>query len=235
MAYTDYPRSHTHVIVGALIIIIGGMLLLDTMNLIPYWVSDFFFRWQFIVIAVGLISLLTRRNKIPGIIVIAVGVFFLAPEYFDEARRFIIPVAVILVGLAIMLRRGRSDYYAPGDFSGSDPDYIDIVAVFSGGERQVTSRNFKGGKATAVFGGAEINMLNADLAPQDVVIEATAVFGGVTLIVPNEWEIVVDIDSVFGGFTDKRHFSPGHSFSPGKKLIVKGAMVFGGGEIKSFK
>lgn len=228
-------RSRSHIVVGVLIIFIGALLLFDAMDVIPLWMRDFFFRWQFIVVAVGLISLITNRNKAPGIIVIAAGLFFLAPEYFEDVRRYIIPVAIILIGLAIVARRGIKGYYISEEFSGSNPDFIDIVAIFSGGERLVTSRNFKGGKATAVFGGAEINMLNADLASQDVVIEATAVFGGITIIVPNAWEVVVDVDSVFGGFADKRIFSSDQRLNPEKRLFIKGAVVFGGGEIKSYK
>jgi len=228
-------RSRAHIAVGVLIVLFGVLLLFDAMNVIPGWMRDFFFRWQFIVIAVGLVSLITNRNKIPGIIIIAAGLFFLAPEYFGEIRRYIIPIAIILIGLVIIARRGVRGYYVPDNFSGSDPDYIDITTIFSGGERLVTSKNFKGGKVTAVFGGAEINMLNADLAQQEVAIETTAVFGGVTLIVPSDWEVVVDIDSVFGGFADKRIFSSEHRLNPEKRLFIRGAVIFGGGEIKSFK
>ncbi len=234
-----HPQSKTHVLIGALIIIIGMVLLLKNFGYVPFWFSDFFFRWQFILILIGLVTLFTKRSKVPGLVLILIGTFFLAPEYFSEFRNIFIPVIVILVGVGIMLRRqscnNEGHKYELKDYNSSDPDYIDVVAVFSGGERQVTSKNFKGGKITAVFGGAEVNFSSAELASQDVVIEVTAVFGGHVLIIPPEWETVIDVDHVFGGFSDKRYFPPNHQFDPGKRLIIKGAVVFGGGEIKSYK
>jgi predicted membrane protein len=238
MSETDY-RAHTrtHIIVGAVIIVVGLVMLMRAMGHIPDWAHDFFFRWQFIIILLGTIVFFTNNNKVPGLVIIFVGTFFLAPEYFKEFRDYFIPVAIILVGLAIMLRRHRKTNHGFNikEYSPNDPDFIEIVAVFSGGERLVTSKNFKGGEITTVFGGAEINFLNAELAPQEVYLEVTAVFGGLVLILPPNWEVIIDVDQVFGGFADKRYLPPNHNLDPSKKLYIKGAVVFGGGEIKSHK
>lgn len=238
MAQTNYrPNTPTHVIVGAVIIIIGMIMLLRNFNIIPEWFHEFFFRWQFILIAIGLISLITNHNKVPGLILILIGVFFLAPHYFKEFRNYFIPLAIILVGLAILLKRRRhyGTSYEPSDVEISDSDVIDITAVFSGSERQVTTRNFRGGKITTVFGGCEVNFLNADFDSPEVVIEVSAVFGGVSLIIPSNWEVLIAVNHIFGGFADKRYLPADHKFDPLKKIILKGDVVFGGGEIKSMK
>ena len=60
-----------------------------------------------------------------------------------------------------------------------------------------------------------------------------AVFGGVKLIVPPHWEIKSSLDSVFGSVEDKRTIYKDVN-SEGKILVLKGAAVFGGIEIKSF-
>jgi predicted membrane protein len=238
MRDADYrPYSRTHIIVGAVVITIGIVMLMKNFGVIPFWVQDFFFRWQFILILIGTIAFFTNSNKVPGLVIMFIGIFFLAPEYFKEFQNYFIPVALIMVGLAIMLRRRRSkrSFFEINEYSSNDPDIIDIVAVFSGGERQVTSKNFKGGEITTVFGGVEVNFLNTRIAPQEVHIEVTAVFGGLVLIIPSDWEVVIDVDQVFGGFADKRYFPPDHKSDPSKRIVIKGAVVFGGGEIKNHK
>jgi predicted membrane protein len=65
------------------------------------------------------------------------------------------------------------------------------------------------------------------------VLEIDCVFGGVNLIVPADWVVHVQIDSVMGGFADKRRSNDAvrdHS----RELLIKGSTVFGGGEIRSY-
>jgi hypothetical protein len=42
--------------------------------------------------------------------------------------------------------------------------------------------------------------------------------------------VQVEVVSIFGGFSDKRHSS---TIDRDKKLIIKGVAIFGGGEIKT--
>ena len=52
-------------------------------------------------------------------------------------------------------------------------------------------------------------------------------------ILYQDWNIKINIISIFGGFADKRLISE-NDIDPSKKLIIKGIVIFGGGEIKSF-
>ena len=62
------------------------------------------------------------------------------------------------------------------------------------------------------------------------IIEVVNIFGGASLIVPSDWKIKLEMVSIFGGFSDKRHIIDPN---PQKTLIVKGVSVFGGGDIKN--
>jgi hypothetical protein len=96
----------------------------------------------------------------------------------------------------------------------------------------VVSKNLKGGKVTAIFGGADINMLQADF--QGVIeLDATCIFGGLELIVPSNWNVKVDITTVLGGVEDKRPVEL-IGDNPDKVLLLKGTCIFGGVEIKSY-
>jgi predicted membrane protein len=96
------------------------------------------------------------------------------------------------------------------------------------------SRNFKGGKITAIFGGIELDLTKAGLAPGVSELELACIFGGATLIVPDDWYITIEVTPILGGFSDSRKLMPGRSVDLSKHLVIKGAVIFGGGEIKSY-
>ena len=96
------------------------------------------------------------------------------------------------------------------------------------------SDNFKGGRLTSIFGGSEINLTNCKLAEGKNVIDVFMVFGGNVLIVPPDWSIKIEVVSIFGGFSDKRHNFTDESKKENKELYIKGMAIFGGGEIKNY-
>ena len=60
-------------------------------------------------------------------------------------------------------------------------------------------------------------------------------FGGTKLVVPEDWNIKITVTSVFGGFSDKHRMLPVEStYDKETILIIRGFVLFGGGEIKSF-
>ena len=117
----------------------------------------------------------------------------------------------------------------------SEMDYIDEISIFSGGEKIITSQDFKGGKITSIFGGSEINLLNSQLSSGTNYIDVFTLFGGSVLIVPSHWNVKVDMVAIFGGFADKRDFKSEGLDKDEPELYIKGVTLFGGGEIKSHK
>ncbi len=101
--------------------------------------------------------------------------------------------------------------------------------MFSGQKVKVTEA-FKAKELTAVFGGIDFDMRDAKLK-EDVAIEADAIFGGITIFVPEGANVEVCSTSLFGGASDKR----GSSKKDEKKtptIYVDATAVFGGVEIK---
>ncbi|MDF3078815.1 MAG: hypothetical protein K0S09_2704 [Sphingobacteriaceae bacterium] len=117
-----------------------------------------------------------------------------------------------------------SSSYAPEDF-------IDSVSVFGGVKKNIMSKNFKGGDIVNFFGGAEINLIQADINGK-VVLEVTQVFGGTKIIVPPHWEIHSEMAAIFGGIEDKRPIHP--AGEGGKILVIRGTSIFGGIDIRSY-
>ena len=95
---------------GLFLLLIGGVLLLDQMG---FPLPDFLFKWEFILIALGLFIGLRHRFRGAGwLIMIAIGSAYLAQDYYHDfnIHRFIWPGILIFVGLMIILRPNRSRY-----------------------------------------------------------------------------------------------------------------------------
>jgi predicted membrane protein len=235
-------REHHHLtnnraIIGVILVMVGLFLVMRNTGLFPDFIDHVVFSWPMLLVAIGLVMTLGASEKTSGVIVMAVGAFFLIPLIFREtfhAYNMFWPSIFIIIGvLFITTKRHGWNSYSPKGIVGDE--FIDYVNVFSGGERQIVSENFKGGRLSAVFGGMEIDLTKAKLSPGRNDLEIACVFGGVTLIVPDDWNISIEVTPILGGFADSRKLIPGRTVDTSKQLVIKGAVVFGGGEIKSFK
>jgi len=56
-------------------------------------------------------------------------------------------------------------------------------------------------------------------------------FGGTQVIVPPDWTVRVEVFSLLGGFSDNRHSDLKVIPDSDKVLIIKGFVMFGGGEV----
>lgn len=229
--------TNRRIVLAGFLIIIGIVLLLRNLDLLP-WFPEYVFSWPMILVLIGTYILLTKQRIIPSLIFIGIGLYFLLPDIagiYISHLWMLWPLILIAIGISIVLR-GRTSYHDHHFHMGakeSDMDHIDAVSIFGGDEKIITSQDFKGGKITNIFGGTEINLLNAKLAPGNNYIDIVTLFGGSTIIVPSEWNIKVDMLSVFGGFGDKRELKEANPSLP--ILFIKGITLFGGGEIKSHK
>jgi len=223
----ETPKFNGRVIIGLILIILGGLFVLRNYDIVifPY---DYI-TWEYFFILIGILFLTLSRNKTAGTIFIAIGLFNLYPELW--------PLLFVLIGLLIIfgrkgsLRIHNKDNQPEGKRNSSD--YVESVSIFGGGNKVIISDNFKGGSIVSIFGGSEINLTNSKLAEGENEIDITAIFGGSTLMVPADWKIEVDVLPIFGGFGDKRVKDPNKSFVEDRTLVIKGVVLFGGGEVKT--
>lgn len=177
------------------------------------------------------------------------------PEHFPNglAENFTSaywPVILILLGLTILLQKflfpkknwkqyagthaqnytqtwqGKSNYKwerKPGAFEKN--------SIFGGGEHIILDPVFQGGEINAIFGGMTVDLRRTTLPEGETVLDMNAIFGGVTLLIPGDWFVETRMDTVFGGFEDKRVIL--EPMDKSRKMVIVGACVFGGGEILS--
>lgn len=228
---------------GILLLVAGGALLLRQLGFyIPHWL----FTWPMILIVVGLfVGIQTNFRDYGWLVIFGIGAFFLAHHELAEydISRFIIPLIVIGVGIIVLLapdkkwkHRKEAEIAALQaepiiEEGGIKADALDATAIFGNIKKVIYSKNFKGGEVVSVFGGAEINLSQADIKGP-VVLEIVQIFGGMKLIIPPHWEIRSEAVAILGGIEDKRPPQP--ITNPDKVLILQGTAIFAGIEIKSY-
>ncbi|HWY98646.1 MAG TPA: DUF5668 domain-containing protein [Bacteroidia bacterium] len=240
---------------GVIILGIGVVLLLKQLNAVIF--PEWLFTWPMIVIAVGFYIGARHNFRLGGWpIVMLVGGIFLTEEFYPSLNisDYVWPIIIIGAGLLMILRPKRHHWYAgdkaywknqkwqwkyhakygqpPVAGTYSQDDFIDSVSIFGGVHKVIVSKDFKGGDVVNIFGGAEINLSQADIKGT-VVLELVQIFGGTKIIVPADWEIQSKMVSVFGGVEDKRNpIAAKHN--PDKVLVIDGTSIFAGIEILSY-
>lgn len=231
MAKRDFSSTNNDLTAGLVILIIGGVLLLRAIGFwFPSWV--FSWPMVLIVIGL-VISAKHNFQSGFGVGLLLVGGFFLIKKNFGfpfEVEPYLIPTGLIIFGLYLILKRSRDKERFNEDFfrnfqKGADKmgvkdqegshsstqnyvyndagDIISAQALFTGIQKRVLSKNFKGGKASAIFGGTEIDLSQADLAP-GAMLNIEVAFGGVKLVVPPHWDLQINVTNMFAGVEDKR-------------------------------
>ncbi|ASZ14401.1 cell wall-active antibiotics response protein [Chitinophaga pendula] len=230
-------RRPKRAIGGLILVIVGGFLLIDQLDLnLPSWIVS----WQMILIVVGL--LVGIKHQFRGgawLIMMTVGGVFLLREmeiiHFDIFR-FIWPAALIGLGIMILLKRDRPHMwrrnYELKDDKDSE-DHLDCVAIFGSDNRMILNKRLKGGDLTAVFGGIDLNLTQADFE-DTISLNVHAIFGGIELVVPAHWDVKLEVNTIMGGIEDKRFPELIGGTMPTKTLILKGSAIMGGIEIKSY-
>lgn len=216
---------------GMAIIALGAVLLLGRLDIID---SDRVIRfWPLVLVVLGLIKLVQpspASGRTGGIILTLVGVFMLllTTDLLRLDFDVFLPLALILVGAWIVIRasmgvrRGGATVDAQSTFSS--------FALMAGVDRKATSKELRGGDATAIMGGCEIDLREALPAGGEATIDVFALWGGVDIIVPGDWTIVNNVTPIMGGVEDSRKMV---GSDPLKRLVVKGVALMGGVEIRN--
>jgi hypothetical protein len=129
---------------------------------------------------------------------------------------FKVGVWVGMMGAAAFVKRAVP---SRGD---EDSDDLALVAVMDGIELKSRARNFRGGSMLAWFGGIELDLSEAELAP-DARLSVRTLFGGIAIDTPPEWRVESSVKTVAGGVDAKTSDDP-----DAPVLAVDGMAVLGG-------
>lgn len=243
-------------IAGGLAIVFFGVVYL--LKQLGYHIPSYLLSWQMILIVIGIVVLIKHKfSKFHGYLMIIIGKLFLLAEWYPKLInvKIILPVAIIIVGLAIVFLSNRrfgkhhrrkqrftrenwkqiheAQQRGFSYYKYNEDDFIDSVSFFGGINKTIISKTFKGADIVSFFGGTDINLSQADFQGR-IVIDVTNIFGGTTLTIPNNWEVISEVASIFGAFEDKRPQYQREENEESKVIILRGTCMFGGIEINSF-
>jgi len=217
---------------GGLIILIGILLLLSTTNTVP---TDSLWDWvPAIFVVLGLWALVSSgfRNLTGPVMVIAIAGAFLARNLEligDAVIETWWPLFLVLFGVLLLIGRQRRSRTHTD--LGEDGE-LTTIAIFGGSERRITTDRFAGGEVVVAFGGAEIDLRDAEIDRPPATIEALALFGGAEIRAPEEWNVKLDVLPLFGGASDERKRpEEGSRRGDGPDLVITGVALFGGIEV----
>ncbi len=243
------------IVIGVLLILIGFAVIGDKISDSNIWslISTY---WPVILIFWGLDSFFSKKNSVYFSLFISIlGALFLLGnlgltplEWYD----FIWPTILIAIGIRFIIpgkwkskrKKGHividEEIIVDKEFikngininQSNDEDKLENYNLFSGFETKVSSQNFKGGEVGSIFGGADIDLTEAKLHDNKARLELYAIFGGVDIIVPKNWKIIVKGTPVFGGITNSTHNTEQNEGEE-IKLFIEAYAIFGGIEIKN--
>ena len=194
------------VVMGATLIAIGVLFLLDRADVLDAGkvIGDW---WPVVIVGFGLVTLAERPVSLLGpVLLVTVGVLLLLVTndvLETSAWNVIWPTALIAIGLTVLFRnRNRGDHLVLGE--GHDQDLVRTTAFLSGSELATQSNAFRGAVLTAILGGVELDMRHATLADDGAEVDATAILGGVDLIIPRDWRVTVRGTPILGASAIER-------------------------------
>jgi predicted membrane protein len=222
----------TKIIIGLVILIFGILLFLRNLG---YDIGmSLWSYWPIILIILGLrIMIQPRENRqlVTGAILVLVGALLILHNLriIHFGWGIIWPIIIILIGISIIV-----GHFKHSGKLGIAKDRIDLSMVMGGGEFRFDSHEFKGGRITAIMGGGTVDLRDADMVTDEIVIDIFALMGGIEFWVPTSWQVVMHGTPILGGMENKAvsRVSDIQSSKP-KRLIITGMAVMGGVEVKN--
>ena len=218
---------------GLLFIIVGVVFGLNALGISD--INIFFDGWWTLFIIVpSFIGLFNDNDKTGSIIGLLIGIGLLLGCQdiirFDLIWKLAFPVILVVIGLSLVFKN------VIGDKVGSEIKKLNennkegksYCATFGGQNVNFDEEKFTGADVNAIFGGVKLDLKNA-IIDQDVVINASAIFGGIDIYVPKNVKVKTKSVPIFGGVNNKANVSPDEK---SHTIYINCTAVFGGIEIK---
>ena len=221
-------------IMWGLILIIIGIILggnaLDIFNI------NLFFDgwWTLFIIVPTFIGLVTERDKTGNIIGLIIGLLLLLScrGLFDFKLiwKLIFPLIFVIIGLSLIFKNNINKEVSEkikklNENLSSNDGY---TATFSGQNLNFDGEEFKGSNLNAIFGGIKLDLRKA-IINEDIVINASSIFGGIDIYTPDNCKVKIKSNSIFGGVSNNKKCNvDDNSYT----IYINASCMFGGVEIK---
>lgn len=175
-----------------------------------------------------------NNGKVSSAICLVIGIFLLLGSLdvfdFDILWEILLPVIVVIIGLSLIFGN-KAKTTLKEKIDNTDFSNVEVItATF--GEQNINKSGEKFEKANldTVFGSIKLDLRDADLK-NETFIKASAIFAGITILVPKDVEVKIKSTPIFGGVTNEC-LDEKTNKNAKKTIYVDGFALFGGIEIK---
>ena len=194
---------------GIALIAIGGIFALNAFGITD--IEVFFDGWWTLFIIVPcFIGIFSEREKTGNIIGLLIGVFLLLCCQnvlgFDMLWKLAVPAIIVIIGLKLIFNAVFGDKAAKMivESRQNGNDVKTGCATFSGQDMNFDGEKFDGAEISAIFGGVKCDLRNA-IIEKDCAVTASAIFGGIDIFVPDNVNVKITSNSIFGGVSEQKH------------------------------
>lgn len=219
------------VLTGLLLIAAAVLFALNSAGVISVNIGTF---WPIILIAAGFPGLFEKGGRIFSLGLIAAGGLLLARNFGVEPfaslevwKGIILPVLLCIAGISVIASVFRFGKVGESTSEIGSSDAKEISVIFGEKKIDYSGIEFTGAEVSSVFGSAELDLRNA-VIPADCRINASSVFGAITIITGNNAKYTVTGSQAFGS-VESKNCAVGEGLPT---VTVSGSAVFGAVEVK---
>ena len=223
-------KDKGNLIWGIILIVVGIIIGLNSLGIAN--INIFFDGWWTLFIIIpSLADIIKRPNKASnyGWLVLGIVLLLCAQDIlkFEVIGKLIFPAILVFIGLSLLFKDKVGKKVKEKIKTLNEEGLEEYYATFSGQEINKAGEVFNGASLNAIFGEIDLKLQDAKIQ-KDILINATAVFGGIDIIVPSNVNVKVQSTSIFGG-TDNKVTKQTENLPT---IYVKAFCLFGGTDIK---
>lgn len=220
-----------NIIWGLIFIVLGLIVGLNTLGIAS--INVFFDGWWTLFLIIpSFMGLFKDKDKTGDIILLVVGVLLLLGNQdiinFETIMKLVFPAILVIIGLSCLIKGiiGSDFQEKVKEIKSTDKDTLKCDAVFTG-QKVVVENPILGADVNAIFGGLELDLRNSNLK-KDIVITASAIFGGIDIFLPDDVNLQINSMNLFGGIDDKSKKNKDAKIT----VYLNSNCIFGGIDIK---
>lgn len=225
-------KNYKNLVLGLILILIG--LVIGTNSLGITNINLFFDGWwTFFIIIPCFIGLINNKEKTVNIIGLLIGISLLLCSQdildFELIWKLAVPVILIIFGLSFILKDTVDHKISTKikELNSKKNKENEYCSTFTGQNIKFGEEKFTETDLTAVFGSISLDIKKVKIE-KEAIINATSIFGGIDILVPDDVNVKIKSSSIFGGVKEEKN----NEKETKKTLYINASCIFGGVDIK---
>lgn len=224
-------KNVSNLLWGFVLIFIGVIFGLNAMEITS--INIFFDGWWTLFIIVPcFIGLFNEKDRQGNMIGLVIGVCLLLGCLdlidFVIISKLIIPFILVMIGLSLVFKNSFNNKIKKEISKLNKDGGNEYFATFGGQSIDFGKEKFKSCGLNAIFGGIKCDLREV-IVDGDALVNVSAIFGGVTIYVPDNVSVKVSSTPIFGGVNN--HKKKGDK-EVDSTIYINALCMFGGVDIK---